>query len=81
MDAWGLSGLGGRGCVGGCANTDMPMYIRIGKEHLRCKSVLESQGKPGPVPWTGSRATRRTEPQAGAAGAADGRAQVVQAMP
>ena len=38
--------------MGGCANTDMPMYIRIGKEHLRCKSVLESQGKPGPVPWS-----------------------------
>ena len=39
------------------------------------------RSKAGLVLWAGSLVTRRTEPQAGAAEAADGRAQVVQAMP
>ena len=47
----------------------------------RCIPNGVGRSKAGLVLWVGSLVTRRTEPQAGAAEAADGRAQVVQAMP
>ena len=67
--------------MGICANTDIHRAIRNGNYIPRCIPNGVGRSKACLVLWVGSLVTRRTEPQAGAAGAADGRAQVVQAMP